>query len=102
MQNIEKHISIVGRLHVALNLISIGLAVLFALYFDALFLPLAIILFSIPGIVAGFALLKQKPWSRIFGIVMAILNLLTAPHGTIIGIYSIIVLFDSRAVEQLD
>lgn len=98
MQNIEKHISIVGRLHIALNLISIGLAIFFALYFDALFLPLAIILFSIPGIVAGFGLLKRKSWSRVLGIAMAIFNLLTIPHGTIIGIYSLIVLFNPMAM----
>lgn len=100
MQNIEKHISIVGWLHIALNLVNIGIATFFALYFDSTFLPTAIILFSIPGLVAGFGLLKRKSWSRGMGIAMAILNLLTIPHGTIIGIYSLIVLFNPVAVSQ--
>jgi len=101
MRNISKHITRVGRLHVALNLSSIGIAIFFGAKFDATYLPLAIVIFSIPGVIAGVGLIKYKPWARILGIVMSIFNLFTFPHGTIIGVYSIIVLFDQETVRVL-
>ncbi len=70
------------------------MAVFFWLYFDALLLPAAIAVFSVPGLVAGIGLLQHKTWSRGFAIIMAILNLFTFPHGTGIGVYSLAVLFD--------
>ena len=101
MQNIPKHISIVGRLHIALNLSTIGIAIFFGASFAATYLPLAIVIFSIPGVIAGVGLIKCRPWARILGIVMSILNLFTFPHGTVIGVYSFIVLFDQEAVRLL-
>ena len=102
MQNIPKHISIVGRLHIALNLSTIGIAIFFGVYFDATFEPLALVIFSIPGLIAGFGLIKYRPWARILAIVMSILNLLSFPFGTVIGVYSMIVLFDQEAVRLLN
>ena len=96
-----KHITIVGWLHIALNLTSIGFAFFFWAYFGATFIPLAIVIFSIPGVIAGVGLIKYRPWARILGIVMSILNLFTFPHGTVIGVYSMIVLFDQEAVRLL-
>ena len=102
MQNIPKHISIVGWLHIALNLTSIGFAIFFWAYFGATFEPLALVIFSIPGLIAGFGLIKYRPWARILAIVMSILNLLSFPFGTVIGVYSMIVLFDKEAVRLLN
>ena len=96
-----KHITIVGWLHIALNLTSVGFAIFFWAYFGATFIPMAIAVFSIPGLIAGVGLIKCRPWARILGIVMSILNLFTFPHGTVIGVYSMIVLFDQEAVQLL-
>ncbi len=101
MQNIPKHLTIVGRLHIALNLSMIGIAIFFGVYFDATFEPLALVIFSIPGLIAGFGLIRRRPWARILGIVMSIFNLFTFPHGTAIGVYSMIVLFDQDSVRLL-
>ena len=97
MKNIPKHITKVGWLHIALNLNTIGFAIFFWAYFGATYLPLAIVIFSI----AGVGLIKCRSWARMLGIVMSILNLFTFPHGTTIGVYSMIVLFDQEAVRLL-
>ena len=99
MQNIPKHITRVGWLHITLNLTTIGFAIFFWAKFGATFLPLAIVIFSIPGLIAGVGLIRCKPWARILGIVMSIMNLFTFPHYTVIGVYSFIVLFDQEAVQ---
>jgi hypothetical protein len=44
---------------------------------------------SLPGIVAGYGLLKYRPWARILTIVLSALNVMNFPIGTIIGIYGL-------------
>src|SRR5438132_2131998 len=51
------------------------------LFVGGLFLILAI-----PGIFAGFGLLKFKPWARILAIILGVLNILNFPFGTALGI----------------
>jgi hypothetical protein len=51
------------------------------------------LLLSVPGIIAGVGLLSFKPWARILGIVISILNLINFPFGTALGFYGIWVLF---------
>jgi len=53
-------------------------------------------IFSIPEIVAGWALLKMKSWGRILGIVIAILDLINIPIGTAFGIYALWVLLNEE------
>ena len=54
----------------------------------------------VDGLFAGIGLLKLRPWGRILGIVMSIVNLLYIPIGTIVGIYGLWVLF-SKETEGL-
>ena len=51
---------------------------------------------AVPGMIAGFGLLKFKPWARILGLVLGILNLPNFPVGTILGIYVLYALLDER------
>jgi len=44
---------------------------------------------SLPGLVAGYAMLKRKPWARIAGVVSAILAGLSFPFGTALCVYSL-------------
>ena len=60
----------------------------------------AIGIFSIPEIIAGLGILKQKSWGRIFGIVIAIFSLLSIPFGTAFGIYALWVLMNEET-EQI-
>lgn len=59
-----------------------------------------LVVVSLPALIAGIGLLKMRPWARIVGIIVAVLNLLNVPLGTIVGIYALWVLF-SRETEQI-
>jgi hypothetical protein len=57
---------------------------------------------SIPGIIAGVGLLSYRPWARILGIIISILDLIQFPFGTIIGFYGIWVLFSNQTVALFE
>lgn len=54
---------------------------------------------SLPGILAGWGLLKRKSWARILTIVLGVLNLTSFPIGTIVGVYSLWVLLQHEASD---
>ena len=47
------------------------------------------------SLVAGWGLLTLRPWARILTIVLGILSLFSFPFGTILGVYTLWVLFSS-------
>ena len=51
---------------------------------------------SLPGLIAGFGLLKFRPWARILAIVLGCLHLLSIPLGTALGIYTLWVLLNAQ------
>jgi hypothetical protein len=55
---------------------------------------------ALPGLVAGFGLLAYKSWARILAIVLAALQLLGFPFGTIFGIYVLWVMLN-KDTERL-
>lgn len=55
-----------------------------------------VLLLSLPGLIAGFGLLRFRPWARILTIVLSALNLLNVPIGTAIGIYGLWVLLQAE------
>lgn len=63
----------------------------------AVVLGLFLFIVSAPGIIAGWGLLQYRPWSRILSIILGILNLFGFPVGTLLGIYTLIVLLDDRS-----
>jgi hypothetical protein len=58
------------------------------------------LLTSIPGLLAGWGLLKFRPWGRILGIVVSIVALIVIPIGTIVGICGLWVLLN-KDTERL-
>lgn len=119
------HVKVLGGLYIALSSLGLCAALFLALAFGtatgivgtaadpndaAIALPIigfagtALVVFlvvvSLPGLIAGIGLLRFRPWGRILGIIVAILNLIHIPFGTIIGIYGLWVLF-SRDTEPL-
>ncbi|MDX1741610.1 MAG: serine/threonine-protein kinase, partial [Rhodothermales bacterium] len=58
--------------------------------------------FAVPGIIAGWGLLARKPWGRVIGIVVAILDLFNIPIGTAFGIYALWVLTEPEAEAYFD
>ena len=116
----EQHVKVVAILNIVLGalgvLIALGLLLLFGglagvagaegepgtdagaavlgLIGGLTFLLVAV--FSIPCIIAGYGLLHFRPWAQTLTIVMSILNLLTVPFGTALGIYGLWVLFNKE------
>jgi hypothetical protein len=118
MNPMQTHVKVLGILHIVLGalgiLIGLGMLALFGGIAGvvgmnaggddaAIAIPILggigslIFIFamivSIPGIIAGIGLLSFRPWARILGIIISILNLLNFPFGTIVGFYGIWVLF---------
>ena len=56
-------------------------------------LVLFIVTMSVPSIIIGYGLYRLRPWSRIAGIVLSIVSLISFPFGTILGVYGLWVLF---------
>lgn len=64
-------------------------------------LQLSLVVVSIAGIVIGCGLLALRRWSRPLAIAAAILDLVLAPVGTIIGIYGLWVLLSADTKRLL-
>ena len=63
-------------------------------------LSLFLLALSLPGIVTGFGLLAFKSWARILGLVLAALQLINIPFGTVFGAYALWVLLN-KDTERL-
>ena len=57
---------------------------------------------AVPGLLAGYGLLKRKKWGQILGIVDGVLNLFSIPVGTALGAYTLFVLFQNSANDYFD
>jgi hypothetical protein len=44
---------------------------------------------AIPALIAGYGLLKLRPWARIWALLAGVINLANFPVGTAAGIYAI-------------
>lgn len=64
-------------------------------------IAILLIVFAIPGIVGAIGLLKRKEWGRILVIIVSFFDLLHIPLGTILGGYSIWVLFNNETIAIL-
>lgn len=52
---------------------------------------------ALPGVIAGYGLLKRKPWARVLTLVLGVLNLFSFPIGTAVGIYTLWILLQNDA-----
>jgi hypothetical protein len=57
---------------------------------------------SLPGIIAGAALLKYRPWARIIVIILSAIQLINFPFGTALGVYALWVLLSPQTVARFD
>jgi len=120
----ETHVKVLGALQIAMGCLSLFAAIILTVVLaggmsamgssgdpDAQtaipFVGLAgtaivtlLVVLSLPGILTGIGLLRVRPWARIVGIVLCVLNLMMVPFGTLVGIYGLWVLF-SKETEQL-
>lgn len=52
---------------------------------------------ALPGLLAGWGLLRRKNWGRVLALIVAILNLFNFPLGTALGAYTLYVLLQNEA-----
>jgi hypothetical protein len=67
-----------------------------------IFLLVITALFSIPKVVAGFGLRKERPWAKGWAIVACIMALLSAPFGTAVGVYGLWFIFGESGKAYFD
>jgi len=60
------------------------------------FVLVILLVLSVPGIIAGVGPLSYQPWARILAIVLSVLDLLSIPFGTALGIYGLWLLFNTN------
>ena len=112
---LRQHLTILGWLHLAaagfavvlggflfLVLATIGLAIHDheaspILGIVAVAVAVFLLLLSLPGLLAGYGLLRRRPWARILAIVVGALHIYNIPIGTALGVYTFIILADPRA-----
>ncbi len=117
----EKQIRLLGILYIIYNMISLMLALVVKLTFLGVgvfleavaegFPPLplgdlsragwllggALLLSSLPGVIAGMGLLKFKPWSRILALIVAVFMLFGFPFGTALAVYAFFILLSRES-----
>ncbi len=62
------------------------------------FIVVIILIFSVPGLLAGWGLLQYQEWARILTIVLSVLNLLAFPFGTALGVYGLWTLLNQQTL----
>lgn len=67
-----------------------------------IFVLIFTMLFSIPKIVAGYGLRKNKPWARTWALIASIIACLSFPFGTAIGVFGLVFLFSDEGKRYFD
>ncbi len=116
----QKHITILGALHIANSALALlgAVAVFLAIVGGGLLsgdaeailittsvgilVALFLLVIAAPGLIGGLALLKRISWARILVLILGCLNLLNFPFGTALGIYTIWVLIQPDTKKILD
>lgn len=118
-KQIEQHVPILGAVHllggalfvvlgifVFVFLTGIGAAVAIedpiaprVLTFVGMSVGVLLVVLGLPGMAAGYGLLKRRAWARGLAIAIGVLNLVNFPIGTLIGVYTLIVLLQTDAEE---
>ena len=113
----EKHVTVVASLQVGFSALGILAAIIvfvvirnvWAIVDDyeaqrvlkivAAWVPLFLIIISLPALVAGIGLFLRQGWARILTLIVAALGLLNIPIGTALGIYTIWVLVQPETTK---
>lgn len=118
-KQIEQHIPILGGIHLVGGAFFIAIGLFMFLLLSGIGVAVAgedpvapriliivgtavgtlLVVLGLPGIAAGYGLLKRRPWARGLAIVVGILNLFNVPIGTIIGVYTLLVLAQTDATD---
>jgi hypothetical protein len=113
--DLDKHVKILGWLHLVMScfFLLVGVVVVAFLLFGgilsndpealgimtvvAVFVGGLLLVLGLPGIAAGFGLLKRKNWGRILAIIVGLLSIANFPLGTALGVYTTYILLQDTA-----
>jgi len=113
----EKHLTIVAALQVGLSVMAIIAAIVVFTVLQSimqfadepeakqvisivtLWVPVFLLIISIPGLIGGIGLFLKQKWARILVLVISVLELLNIPLGTAVGVYSIWVLVQEDTIK---
>ena len=59
-------------------------------------------LLTLPSFIAGYAILKHKPWARVASIIAAVVETMSFPLGTAVAIYSFWFMFSDAGRAMYD
>ena len=65
-------------------------------------LAIFFVVIAIPEIIAGLGLFKYQRWARILTIVIAVIDLIQFPIGTLIGVYELWVMLDEKTMPLFE
>lgn len=60
------------------------------------------VVLTIPSVVAGYALLKRRPWAKVAGIIGGVLAAMSFPIGTAVAVYTFWFLFSEPGRQLYD
>jgi hypothetical protein len=107
----QRHLDVLGVLNIALGLfglLAVGIvmivmtlgglatgdpAAMLVTSGVASFVTILILLFSVPSLVVGVALLRRRPWAMTGALIVGALNLANVPFGTLVGVYTLWIMF---------
>jgi len=118
-KQIEQHVPVLGMLHLVGGAFSVLMGAFVFLFLTgigniaAIEDPMApriltlvglsvgvlLVVLGLPGMAAGYGLLKRRSWARGLAVAVGVLNLVNVPIGTLIGIYTLVVLMQDEATE---
>jgi hypothetical protein len=61
-----------------------------------------LVVLSLPGLIAGFGLLKFRPWARILALIVGALHVFSFPFGTALCIYAFWVLLNVQTTPLFE
>lgn len=114
----SRHIDIIAYLHIAQSILVLLLAGLIFLIFGGagliameptaffvtttigIIVAFFIAIWSIPGLIAAYGLLRRRPWGRVLGLIMGAFDLFNFPLGTALGIYTFWALLSDEADRE--
>lgn len=119
MKQIEQHIPILGGIHLVLGAFSMLIGIFLFMLLSGIGVAIAtedpiaprilvtvgtavgtlLVVLSLPGIIAGYGLLKRRAWARPLAIIVGALSLFNVPIGTLVGFYTLLVLLPTEAAD---
>lgn len=116
----EKHLTVLGILHIAFGAMFILVGIAGLLFFGGIgaasgeadaFAILAVIgtvgfmfmaALGLPGIVGGIGLMNHRPWARYLIMALSCLHVFAVPIGTALAIYAFWVLFNDDVIKLFE